>query len=867
MKRLALLALLVLCVVGPAAVTASRAGSTAGGPVLAAGLADALRNARANETLEVVVVLRQQADLAQAQHGNNNNSGGNGDRGERVERALRETASSEQKPLRNLLERRRGEGLVTQVTPLWIFNGLIVKAHPKVIEELAKRPEVREIRLSSLIQAPAPPAAAASAPTEANLALINAPALWNLGYTGQGVVVANMDTGVDASHPDLAGSWRGGANSWYDPNGQHATPTDLNGHGTWTMGVIAGASTGVAPAAKWIAVKIFNDQGTATTPGVHQGFQWLLDPDGNPATHDAPNVVNDSWTMGAFGACSLEFQLDLQSLRAAGILPVFAAGNSGPGGPTDYSPANNPEALAVGNTDLSDTIDPSSSRGPSACTAAVYPQLSAPGVSILTTDLYASYARESGTSFAAPHAAGALALLLSAFPDLTADRQQAALQGGSVDLGPPGPDNDYGYGRLDVLGAYNWLQTAPDFTLGASPTSATILAGGSASYTLTTAATNGFTGDVQLALNGLTPAQASWSFTPASISGGSGTSTLALTTGAGLAVGTYPLTITATSGTITHRTNATLTIAPPPDFTLSATPSTVTTTAGGSAAYSTTVAALNGFNSDVSLSLSGLTAAQANWSFSPATISGAGSSTLTITTSPTIAPGSYPLTITASSGTTVHSATLTLAVSPPPDFTLATTPSSAATLAGGSVAYTLTTNALNGFTGNVSLTLNGLTTTQAFWSFTPATITGAGSSTLSITTAASLAPGSYPLTITASSGPTSHTTTATLTITPPPDFELSITPTTQTVTAGLNTSYSVTVNAIGSFTGSVSLSISSLPSQATGSYTPTAITPGKTSTLTIKTLRTTTKGTFTIKITGKNGTLTHQINATLTVRP
>ena len=116
------------------------------------------------------------------------------------------------------------------------------------------------------------------------------------------MVVATLDTGVDLTHPDLAGAWRGGANSWYDPNGEHpTTPVDVNGHGTWTMGVMVGgdaggSSIGIAPDAQWIAAKIFNDRGIATTVGIHLAFQWLLDPDGNPATADAPNVVNDSWS-------------------------------------------------------------------------------------------------------------------------------------------------------------------------------------------------------------------------------------------------------------------------------------------------------------------------------------------------------------------------------------------------------------------------------------------------------------------------------------------------------------------------------------------------------------------------------------------
>ncbi|MFD0578632.1 S8 family serine peptidase [Dactylosporangium darangshiense] len=139
---------------------------------------------------------------------------------------------------------------------MWIFNGISVTAAPSVIRELAARPDVRRIDPEVTIQAPVLPRATATAetgppPPEPNVALVNAPALWNLGFRGQGVVVANMDTGVDGSHPDLAGRWRGGNNSWYDPYGQHPTvPTDVNGHGTATMGVMVGGDAG-APRSAW----------------------------------------------------------------------------------------------------------------------------------------------------------------------------------------------------------------------------------------------------------------------------------------------------------------------------------------------------------------------------------------------------------------------------------------------------------------------------------------------------------------------------------------------------------------------------------------------------------------------------------------
>lgn len=270
--------------------------------------------------------------------------------------------------------------------------------------------------------------------------------------------------------------WRGGSNSWFDPYSQHSTPVDLSGHGTWTTGIMVGGdaggtSIGVAPDAQWIAVKIFNDQGSSTITAIHQGFQWLLDPDGDPNTADAPQVVNNSWTYANPG-CYLDFEPDLQALRAAGILPVFAAGNGGPFSNTSYSPSNNPSALAVSAIDNNSQIYGYSSRGPSTCGGSTgpFPDLVAPGVDILTTGLYGTYNTDSGTSFAAPHVAGGLALLLSAYPNLDAGMQEQAVIQSAVDLGEVGPDDVFGYGRLDLLSAFNWASSAPTATPTATAT-------------------------------------------------------------------------------------------------------------------------------------------------------------------------------------------------------------------------------------------------------------------------------------------------------------------------------------------------------------------------------------------------------------
>jgi bacillopeptidase F len=327
----------------------------------------------------------------------------------RLVRQLRERADAAQLAARDVLERHASRPAV----PLWAINALAVTASPEVVGELAAVPGVTSVRLDAGVPLAATATGAAAAPAW-NLALVHAPEAWTAGPRGAGAVVAVLDTGVDGAHPDLAGRYRGGANSWFDAYGIHATPADRDGHGTRAAGLVLGAGgTGVAPHARWIAAKVFDDGGVATLSGIHTAFQWLLDPDGDPDTDDAPDVVSNSWGLPeTAGTCVREFEPDIAVLRAAGIAVVFAAGNDGPTNATSVSPANNPGALAVGAVDSQVTIETSSSRGPSAC-GGPFPHLVAPGVDVRTTDLSFggvipdSYVNVTGTSFAAPHVAGA----------------------------------------------------------------------------------------------------------------------------------------------------------------------------------------------------------------------------------------------------------------------------------------------------------------------------------------------------------------------------------------------------------------------------------------------------------------------------
>jgi len=433
-------------------------GPSAEAGLISAGLQSALQTAVPGEQISVIAYFTDGLDIS-----------GSKDKRAPFPRAgmiksLRETADLAQGQVRAHLGKRGA----TRMKSLWLVNALAVTAGADAIRELAAQPHIKEVRLDRAIPLSETFTGTAGVP-EWNLAAVRASEIWEWGYKGQGVVLASMDTGVDPQHPDLAGRWRGGTNSWFDPNGEHDTPHDVHGHGTRVMGIMVGGdmggtAIGAAPQAKWIAVKIFNDAGYASMSSIHEGYQWLLDPDGNEYTDDAPDIINNSWgLLENVDECSEEFVPDIQILKAAGIEVIFGAGNTGPEPSTSLSPANYPESIAVGAVDDAFAIAPFSGRGPSTCDNSIYPELAAPGVNIRTTDLTFggifpnSYATVTGTSFATPHVTGIMALLMSAFPEMSLAELEHSLKESALDLGDPGPDNDFGFGLVDGVEAYNHL--------------------------------------------------------------------------------------------------------------------------------------------------------------------------------------------------------------------------------------------------------------------------------------------------------------------------------------------------------------------------------------------------------------------------
>jgi regulation of enolase protein 1 (concanavalin A-like superfamily) len=200
---------------------------------------------------------------------------------------------------------------------------------------------------------------------------------------------------------------------------------------------------------------------------------------------------------------------------------------------------------------------------------------------------------------------------------------------------------------------------------------------------------------------------------------------------------------------------------------------------------------------------------------------------------------------------------------PAPDFSLSASPASQTVTAGGTTSYTATTSAFNGFSGSVALSVSGLPA-GASGSFNPTSVSGSGSSTLSVVTTSSTQPGTYTLTLTGASGSLSHSATVALTVNVP-DFSISATPGSQFVTVGAGTSYTATVSPLNGFNGTVNLGVSGLPSGATGGFSPASIGGSGSSTLSISTSSTTPTGTYTLTITGTSTSLSHSTTVSLTV--
>jgi Pro-kumamolisin, activation domain len=364
--------------------------------------------------------------------------------------------------------------------------------------------------------------------------------------------------------------------------------------------------------------------------------------------------------------------------------------------------------------------------------------------------------------------------------------------------------------------------TGPGFTLSAAPSSLSIAQGTGNTSTITMTPSGGFTGSVGLAATGL-PSGVTASFNPTSTTG---TSTLTLTASSSATTGPATVTVTGTSGSLTATTTISLTVTPPPNFTLSASPTTLSVAQGGNHTSTITVEPTNGFTGSVTLAASGLpTGVTAAFGTNPTT----GTSVLTLTASSS-APiiSNATVTIIGTSGSLTAPTTISLTVTPPANFTLSASPTSLSVAESGSNTSTITVNPTNGFTGSVMLAASALPSgvTAAFGT-NPTT----GTSVLTLT-ASSSAPiiSNATVTVTGTSGSLTAPTTISLAVTPPESYALStVGPTQGTIAPGGSSQATVTVTPANGYTGSVNLTctvtstVTFTPPQATCSASPNPV--------------------------------------------
>ena len=305
-----------------------------------------------------------------------------------------------------------------------------------------------------------------------------------------------------------------------------------------------------------------------------------------------------------------------------------------------------------------------------------------------------------------------------------------------------------------------------------------------------------------------------------------------------------------------------------PDFSMSASPSSLTVAQGNQGTSTISITISNGFNSAIALSASGLPSGT-TVSFNPQTIPapGSGSSTMTVTVGSSTPTGTYPITVTGNGGGVQHNVTVNLTVTGPASFTISASPSSLTIADGHQGSSTITTTATNGFNSSISLSASGLPS-GATATFNPTSIPapGTGTSTMTITVASNTPTGTYPITVTGNGGGIQQNTTVMLTVTAAaPDFTISASPSTESVRRGSRATYTATLTPVNGFNGTVNLSLTGCPGNSTCSFNPASLTPPGNSTLTVATTSRTHQGTYTLTIAGTSGTLRHSTSVSLTV--
>jgi|GEM_PF-661522 len=383
---------------------------------------------------------------------------------------LKEAAQLEQADMLAWLEAH--PEMAQRIKPFWISNFVIVDLTPAGIAAVAARNEVVDLHAPSTAIVdpslfvdepydPDSPAVGYEAGKEITWGITktNADDVWALGYDGTGVLASIGDTGTRYTHNDMDHNYN--TSYSYDYDSGDNDPMDSHGHGTHCSGTVlgngdAGSQTGMAPDATLCANRVYHN--CSLTEYEEQMWDHWQD----AVSWGLDLISISSGLTQAWGPRNSTWHTNARNTLAGGVVLAIAFGNE-----DNYeyrTPGAIPEVITVGATDSSDNIASFSSRGPVTVWDGTFwggsiikPDVTAPGVDIKSTSVNGdtSYEYMSGTSMAAPHAAGAIALLLDADDTLTPGQVKTILEQTSVDLGTTGKDNTYGSGRIDILDAVN----------------------------------------------------------------------------------------------------------------------------------------------------------------------------------------------------------------------------------------------------------------------------------------------------------------------------------------------------------------------------------------------------------------------------
>ena len=404
---------------------------------------------------------------------------------ETVVRALQEKATTAQGDIISELEILKEAGRVESYQPLWIANMFLVTANSDVFTVLTERHDVAEVKTSIELALDQPVTETPHRPgitdVEDPLTDIHADDCWGMGITGAGRLISSIETGADGTHQAIANSWAGldpqysdhPEWAWLDPWTGTSFPQDFGTHGTFMTGVMCGHygddTIGVAVDAHWLCSAVIDRIDLShTVTGILISLQWNADPDGDPTTvWDVPDVCCCPWGLvdaHGFPPCDNTFWTAIDGMEAAGVVAIFSAGGNGPGDYTIVRPADRATTavsnFCVGAVDGHNSNYPVasfSSRGPSNCTPEgtpdFKPEVVAPGIDIRSCQPGNTYSIWSGTASATSFAAGTVALIRQANPNLSSDEVKQILLDTAVDLGNAGDDNSSGKGLINAYDA------------------------------------------------------------------------------------------------------------------------------------------------------------------------------------------------------------------------------------------------------------------------------------------------------------------------------------------------------------------------------------------------------------------------------